>query len=792
MPAEPEGRGSDRFPRDSIADRIERIATWVDELDVRVRAAEVATGDEKTAKELRRAIEALAKHDPKLEKRLTERVDVLAERLATLAETVSTTASSLARKDGELNALRKELEDGARRIESLARERAAVDSAELDKLRASVRAVEAERPARAADARVDGLAAKVGLLAERVDTLSKTVATTAAGLVGREGEIAALRQQLDAGSARIEQATIELRRMQGDGALAHRLEALRDALDEATDRLAARERDIAAVRSRIDEAYSRVGTVVAQMQTSIAGLSSQIGALETLPGATEKALATQAADLRERLDALDARLDSLASGMETASRGADEREAEIRQLDRRLDDSAARVDALASQVDDVLARLAEPRPLDASVQARLEKLDGSIAEMTVRLSDLGSASAAEAAEAEAHAETLERSLHSLGERIAALEHEHEKVAGQLEHAVAAWSEERHDMNERLVNLAAAQEATARSGEQARPLLDALASRVASIEHERTTMTAEIERVAAALAVEHETLHAQIRELAVASTPDAESDARERELTELKARVGAVEAARAALASETARVAADWSSALQAIEARVSQAEATSGGSAVTDVDGPLLEELAGRLDALERDRHEVGAWMSKFSEAWLGERSTFIGHLDELTGRLDDVETALDGTRSAPADDGLAQLRVAVEGMRMRLASNEQELAALVGTRDAGARLDELTRRLESLERAPGVVPAAGSAGDAAVPGDGRFRLELRALEFRIEHAEAAARDNREAVLVQLERLAARIEWRFQRLEEEYEARQPTTVGGGGQVVPLRPELGEV
>ena len=34
-----------------------------------------------------------------------------------------------------------------------------------------------------------------------------------------------------------------------------------------------------------------------------------------------------------------------------------------------------------------------------------------------------------------------------------------------------------------------------------------------------------------------------------------------------------------------------------------------------------------------------------------------------------------------------------------------------------------------------------------------------------MEHAEAAARENREAVLVQLERLASRIEWRLQRIE---------------------------
>jgi hypothetical protein len=139
----------------------------------------------------------------------------------------------------------------------------------------------------------------------------------------------------------------------------------------------------------------------------------------------------------------------------------------------------------------------------------------------------------------------------------------------------------------------------------------------------------------------------------------------------------------------------------------------------------------------------------------------------------------------AASEGEVERLRVAVEGLRMRLASSEQELAAVVGTRDTSARLNELTRRLESLERAPVVL--AGTAGGGPLPGDGRFRLELRALELRMEHAEAAARENREAVLVQLERLAARIDWRFQRLEAEYDAAHPQAVGGGGQVVPIRP-----
>jgi len=83
-----------------LAERVDALAVRIQEMDSRVRATEIATGDEKTAKELRKAIEVLAKHDPRLEERLTNRVDVLADRLSTLSTTVSTTAARLAGKDG--------------------------------------------------------------------------------------------------------------------------------------------------------------------------------------------------------------------------------------------------------------------------------------------------------------------------------------------------------------------------------------------------------------------------------------------------------------------------------------------------------------------------------------------------------------------------------------------------------------------------------------------------------------------------------------------------------------------
>jgi hypothetical protein len=57
----------------------------------------------------------------------------------------------------------------------------------------------------------------------------------------------------------------------------------------------------------------------------------------------------------------------------------------------------------------------------------------------------------------------------------------------------------------------------------------------------------------------------------------------------------------------------------------------------------------------------------------------------------------------------------------------------------------------------------------------------------RVEHSEVAARESRDAVLTELERLATRIEWRLQQLETAV-ASNPGGDAGLGQLVPIRGE----
>ena len=788
----PDGAG-DRVD-EGLLERVDGIAAWISDLDARVRATELATGDEKSAKELRRAVEALSKHDPKLEKRLTNRVDVLADRLATLASTVSTTAAALAKKDGEIAGLRRELEERSRRIDALDRERGkAVGSDEVDKLRSAIKAVAAERTVRSSDSRVDGLGGKVDYLTERVDTLAKTVATTAAGLVGREGEIATLRQRLDEGSARIEQAAAELRRVQSDGTFVERLDALKRAVETTSAGLAGREGEIAAVRARIDEAYTRVGTVVSDLQQSIATLASQVAALEEVPGVTEQALEDRANELTGRVDGLAGRVDTLATNVETALSGLAEKELEIASLNRHVGDASSRVDTVVTELRQAVAALPEPGALDPALEARLEGLTGDVVAATAQLTALEAAGTERAEEASARSAAFERLLAEVGARLDAVERDRDAAAAQLTRAGEAWTEEREWVRAQLQVLAAAHAETSEAHEGLGPVLEALAARLDSMEGDHAAVTAEIARVSDALEAERASLHTQLDGLAAAlaesasASPTGGGDS-EHLLAALAGRLDSVEQDGAAVASEIARTAAFWATELDSIEARLTEVTSSTGESAGGGADeetARLLGELAGRLDAMEQDRRTAAYEIARVSASWAAERSSLEGRLDEVTAHLADVESDVPGAGAAAVHgEEIAQLRVLVDGLRMRLASSEQELAALVGSRDVGPRIDEVTRRLESLERAPIIV--AGSADGGPLAGDGRFRLELRALELRMEHAEAAARENREAVLVQLERLAARIEWRFQRLEAAHDAAYPEAVGGGAQVVPIR------
>ena len=775
-----------------LAERVDSLATWLNEIEARLSATELATGDERTAKELRKALEALAKHDPKLEKRVTDHVAVLADRLETLASTISQTAAALAAKDGEIRGLRRELEGAERKIEALGGDSGrGVDAREIARLRAMIDAVAAQRPVRASDSRVDELGSRIRLLADRVDSMGATVAATAATLGRREGDLATLRERLDHGASQIEDVTAELRRLHREGDLVARLDGLHASVAVVNGGLAAREDEAAALRARIDEAYSRVGTVVTELQRALGGLSTQVAALATLPEATAAALEGRTAELDGRIDAVGQRLETVGAQVASGVREIEERSRDLAMLHGELDTHRSYVDSLVAAVRAELAALPDPSAPDPELDARLTGLAADVAAVATRLDEIAADAASRVAASVSRASVLEDALGELSTRLDSVEQEREAATAQLKRADEMWLEERDWVRRQLERLASAHEEAAETSGGVGDELAALRARLDEAAAGRAAVAEEIARVSHALDSERDSLQARLDDLAAAVADVGAQDASD-QLAALAGRLDGLERTGAAVASELARATAVWASEIDSLGERLAGMDpgAPQDASLRLDETERIVGALAARLEKLEGDGGASSSELASAAEAWASERALLTERIEDVSGKLARVESAAQSAAAAAAvaaagnPDDVAELRALVDGLRLRIASGEKERAELTNVRDVGTRLDDLARRLETVELA-GPVTIVPNA-ESPLTGDGRFRLELRALELRMEHAEAAARENREAVLTQLERLASRVEWRLQRLEAAQEEPHTEPEDTGARVVPIR------
>ena len=803
QPPDSETRSDEPAERteDVLADRVEALSAWITEIDTRVHATVAVTGDRKTARDLRRAIEALSKRDPKFEDRLTNQVEVVADRLTTLGKTINTTAASLAAKDGEIATLRRELQEGNARIEEVVAElRRTVDTASADELRRTIAARSEERPQRKGDdRRVDGLSDKVDVFAQRLDTLAGTVATTAAGLAGREGELAALRRNLEDDNARFDAAIGELRtsvdptpvlglrqtvktlsdetsalkrsNQRGLDGVSSRVDTLAGHLDSLAKTvgttaagIAEKEGEIAALRASFDEENARLDSLVVKLHQAIGGLSSQVEAVE---GFGDRdfvgALDDRLGGLSDEVDTFAGRLDALGSTVKAATKDYADNKLEVAALSRRFEEASSRIDVVVSDLSTALeAQSGASAAADVARQELAAKLDAlastmdatakADADKEAEVAALTHRFEAASARVDVLVGDLRTALETMPEprvdpeyetRFDGLEHDVHGFASQLQHVEAATS--------------TAWKVAAAASADVELHLAQVTRQLEALEQDRTALAAEAARASEAWTEERTWVREQLE--VVGSHADVRPA-----LTELTARLAAIEQDR-------------------------EQVARTEAALHVDDLTGRNFAELAGRLDAIERDRDAVATELAGVRQTWASDRSSLESRLGEVARQLAEVESAAASStpESASAEREIWRLRDLVDGLRTRTAASEQKLAALAGSREVDARLDELTWRLDSLEQGGSMAGAPASA--LPVPGEGRFRLELRGLELRMEHAEAAARENREAVLMQLERLASRIEWRLQRLEtvETGAAYLPAGgVGPMGQVVPLR------
>ena len=661
FPDSARGTGSD-----GLADRVEGLVGWIHELDSRVRATELASGDEKTAKELRKAVEALAKHDPKLEERLTNRVDVLADRVATLAGTVATTTSALGGKDGELAALRRELALATGAVAELQTEaRRTSPQAELDDLRRAIDRLAAERSAKGESKKLADLEKKIAFLAERVDTVSTTVSTAAAGIAGAEGEVAGLRRRFDEEGDRIAATVAELR-ASFDPARLERLRATVDALSSHASTLEQETRrdvvalgvDLETVMHRLtalDASVASALEVVSGTGPALAALGARVQVDEERSVALERALAT----VHDRAESLGRQVEELAMDDATG--------VELAALGRRIEDGEAR---------------------SASFEHSLSDLRGRLTEAVAR------------AEALAADEVTGPELAALGRRI----EDGEARSASFEHALS-------DLRGRLTEAVARAEALA-ADEATGVELAALGRRI--------------------------------------EDGEARSASFEHALFDLRARFG----------DSAARV-EDLAATLRAGEEEAGR-----------DLTGLATRFEAGcaQVDALVHDLRESLERRPEPSPADSG----LTERVDLLAAEMDSAVVGVARTSEQEA----ARLRALLDLLTARVATAESELGTLAPATEAVTRVQELSRRVDALETSANALPP--------VAGEGRLRVELRALELRLEHAEAAAREGRGSVLTQMERLAAEIEARLQRLEVADPAAGYAETTTDGRVIPIR------
>jgi chromosome segregation ATPase len=794
---------------ESLAERVDSLATWVSDLETRLRVAEVATGDERTARELRKALEALSKHDPKLEKRVTDHVEVVTQRFDTLSSTVATTAAALAAREGEIAALRREVEEAERQLAELAgRSGGGADAKEVARLRGIVDALSAQRPARVSDSRVDELGANVRMLAERVDSLTATVSANAAVGGRRENELATIRERLDTGTQRIEALTAELRRLERDDSHAARIDALQVALVEANGAIADREQEAEQLRARIDEAYAHVGDVVGELQRAVGELAGQVSELQAVPRAAATALDARAAELDGKIGAAAERAEAVAAELETAISRIAQRDGQLAGLYRDVEAERARVDGLVAELQDRLDGMPDPASGHVEIEARLETLREGVLAVAARVESAEETQATHAEDETARATQLTDALAALTARLETLDAAREETAEQLRRADEIWLQERDWVRRQLERLAHAQEAAAQSTGGIGAGLDELRAQVDELKGLEVAAEARLEALASAVADAPDPgLHGRLEDLelrgsAVASAltalgervdtvraaASAEGAVRlelgEERMAELASRLERVEGRDGVVASESEARFEATNRLLAGLVERIARLEDTGVAAAADEGLAARVDEIAAKLARVESAAQSAAAAAAVAAAASPDEGFAEVrALLDRVVGRVAANEQSI-ASLAAP-DEGLREIRALVDGVVGRMAATEQGLATVAsGTEALLPALEELEARVESAER---VTHAPAPAVDGAESGDGRFRLELRALELRMEHAEAAARENREAVLTQLERLASRMEWRLQRLEEaaqaDSDAAQDQT---GAEVVPIR------
>jgi chromosome segregation ATPase len=377
-----------------------------------------------------------SKSDSKHEARFVARLDVLSERVDTLAATVATTASAMAKKDGEIASLRRELQLRDEQIQALAARPQATtggDPRELNQLRETVAALSSERK-QGGSKQIDELTAKVGLLGQRIDTISTTVSTTAAGLAGRDGELASIRKRLE--SSAVTPVGVA---PAADPGIMRQLDDLTSTAIGAKERLDGQAAELESLKSQLAE---RQAPPADELRAMLTMLRTRVESLDGLrAGVTQEALDDRMTETDEALAGLSHRVDEMATGVESATASLSDKEHELAALHRHFMESSSRVETIVDDLREALGAFpdADPDAL-AALTRRLDTTSASATALAGRVDRLEAS----------HADDL---LTDLAERIDGLDGRVEAVAVEIKRAKTLWPVALRSLEARLNDVA---------------------------------------------------------------------------------------------------------------------------------------------------------------------------------------------------------------------------------------------------------------------------------------------------------------------------------------------------
>ena len=365
------------------------------------------------------------------------RLDVLGERVDTLAATVATTASAMAKKDGEIASLRRELQLRDEQIQALAarpQAPAAGDPRELHQLREAVAALSSERSTQGGSKQIDELTAKVGLLGQRLETLSTTVSTTAAGLAGRDGELATIRKRLETHDGTPVGATPT-----ADPGIKRQLDELASTATGTKLRLDGQAAELESLKSQLAE---RQGPPADELRAMLTMLRTRVESLDGLrAGVTQEALDDRLTETDEALAGLSQRVEELATGVESATASLSDKEHELAALHRHFMESSSRIETIVDDLREALGAFPDTDP-DA-LAALTRRLDTTSAGATALANRVDRLEAT-------HVDDL---LTGLAERIDGLDGRVEAVAVEIKRAKTLWPVALRSLEARLDDVA---------------------------------------------------------------------------------------------------------------------------------------------------------------------------------------------------------------------------------------------------------------------------------------------------------------------------------------------------